>query len=547
MGTEDLKAPAPEAETIEAVEMGREPRVPGPHGAGTVRLLDENTVVLIPTPSPDPKDPLNLPAWRKFMVIFIVGVYSAFAVATTSGLGAVYPEVMAAYPGQEAQATDLLTYPTLFMGIGNLIAMPLCVAIGRRPVFLLSMVLLVASGIWCACSKSLSSHIAGRDIFSMAAGQSEALAPMIVQEIHFLHERGSKVAWFVGVQTVGTAAFFVATVYIVPAIGLGWWYGIITIINGIVLIMAFFFVVETKFERPEDALEGEVHLHLDENGDPVTKGGRELLFRVTTAQNHVLQPEKFGPRTWRHDLKVFHGRPDWKACLLFYKDTALGLALPTIFWLVVLNGAFLGVYVYQASTFAQILVAPPYSFTSADLGWVQLAQVLDCVIMVPLLGYGSDRVVKLMSRWRKGIFEPEYRLIVLAIPAVAVVISCVLYGQAGQFPNLWSWLTIVAPYHLGYFAFLGANLVGITYAVDSFPDRAGPLLLLICAGRGFISFGLSYSTVPLISLTGYNGAMNIFAIICGVLSALGIAAYVFGGVVRRWATRTFWKPLDHTY
>ncbi|KAK6216367.1 Proteolipid protein 2 [Pestalotiopsis sp. IQ-011] len=531
MGSEDPKASAAEAETIETVEMGREPRVLGPHGAGTVRLLDENTVVLIPTPSPDPKDPLNLPAWRKFMVIFIVGVYSAFAVATTSGLGA---------------ATDLLTYPTLFMGIGNLIAMPLCVAIGRRPVFLLSMVLLVASGIWCACSKSLSSHIAGRDVFSMAADQTEALAPMIVQEIHFLHERGSKVAWFVCRQLV-LPLFFVATVYIVPAIGLGWWYAIITIINGVVLIMAFFFVVETKFERPEDAMEGEVHLHLDENRDPVAKGGRELLFRVTTAQNHVLQPEKFGPRTWRHDLKVFHGRPDWKACLLFYKDTALGLALPTIFWLVVLNGAFLGVYVYQASAFAQILMAPSYSFTSADLGWVQLAHVLDCVIMVPLLGYGSDRIVKLMSRWRKGIYEPEYRLIVLAIPAVAVVISCVLYGQAGQFPNKWSWMTIVAPYHLGYFSFLGANLVGITYAVDSFPERAGPLLLLICAGRRFISFGLSYSTVPLISLTGYNGAMNIFAIICGVLSGLGIAAYFFGGVVRRWATRTFWKPTDTTY
>lgn len=55
MGSEDPKACAAEAETIETVGMGREPRVPGTHGAGTVRLLDENTVVLIPTPSPDPK------------------------------------------------------------------------------------------------------------------------------------------------------------------------------------------------------------------------------------------------------------------------------------------------------------------------------------------------------------------------------------------------------------------------------------------------------------------------------------------------------------
>lgn len=86
------------------------------------------------------------------------------------------------------------------MGIGNLISMPLCVAIGRRPVFLGTLVLCVASSIWCANAKSLNSHIAGRDIFSLAAGQSEALAPMIVQEIFFLHERGRAIAWFVGIE-----------------------------------------------------------------------------------------------------------------------------------------------------------------------------------------------------------------------------------------------------------------------------------------------------------------------------------------------------------
>ena len=115
----------------------------------------------------------------------------------------------------------------------------------------------------------------------------------------------------------------------------------------------------------------------------------------------------------------------------FYKNTAQGLALPTMLWLLLLNGAFLGVYVYQASTFAQILVAPPYSFQVGWLGFVQMAQIIDCIIMLPLLGYGSDMIVKFMSRLRNGVFEPEYRLISLAIPAVAVVCGCVLFGQAG--------------------------------------------------------------------------------------------------------------------
>jgi phosphatidylserine synthase len=76
---------------------------------------------------------------------------------------------------------------------------------------------------------------------------------MMIQEIHFLHERSAKIAWFVGVQIAGTSAIFIATVYIVPAMGFGWWYGILTIISGAVLILAFFFVVETKFDRPSDA------------------------------------------------------------------------------------------------------------------------------------------------------------------------------------------------------------------------------------------------------------------------------------------------------
>jgi len=53
------------------------------------------------------------------------------------------------------KANDLLTYPTLFMGVGNVIAMPLAMAIGRRPVFLLSILIMVVGGIWCAFSKSL--------------------------------------------------------------------------------------------------------------------------------------------------------------------------------------------------------------------------------------------------------------------------------------------------------------------------------------------------------------------------------------------------------
>lgn len=171
-------------------------------------------------------------------------------------MGAIFQVVVLSYPGEEERATDLLTYPTLFMGIGNLLAMPLSVSVGRRPIFLFSLILLVASGIWCAASQSLGSHLAGRNILSLAAGQSEALAPLIIEEIHFLHERSTKLAWFVVMQGIGTASLFLATNYMVPALGWRWWYGIFTIFNVVVLALAVIFVVESRYDRP-DTSQGE--------------------------------------------------------------------------------------------------------------------------------------------------------------------------------------------------------------------------------------------------------------------------------------------------
>jgi len=88
---------------------------------------------------------------------------------------------------------------------------------------------------------------------------------------------------------------------------------------------------------------------------------------------------------------------------------------------------------------------------------------------------------------------------------------------------------------------LGANIVGLTYAIDSFPLVAGPLLVLICAGRGIISFGLSYATLPATQTLGYDWTMNVFAIITGVLSALGIPCYFYGRKIRKLGQKWFNK------
>jgi hypothetical protein len=434
--------------------------------------------------------------------------------------------VKASYPNGGNKTNDLLTYPTLLMGIGNLISMPVAMAAGRRVVFLSSMVILIAGGRWCALSTSLESHIAGRAVMSLAAGQSEALAPLMVQEIFFLHEKGRKLGWFIFIQNITCGAFFIMSTYLVAAYGWKWWYGLFTIMNAVLLVLSLVFVTETCYRGRDDASHSPTSNHSVEECE---KAGQPV---ATTNSRPALDPEAYGPRTWKGDLRLLIHEKRWSIIPTFYKQVLQGLCVPSILWLLLLNGAYLGIYIFEAGTFAGLLLAPPYSLSFEALGYVQAGQIVVCLVFLPLLGYGSDLTIKMMSRLSGGSYKPEYRLIMLGIPSIVGLVCAIIYGQVGSHPASWSIAAPIFTYNASFFAFLGANLVGITYAVDSFPSRAEAFLVVICAGRGIMSFGLSYATLPSIAAIGYDGALNIQGGIAGGLSLLAVVFYFVGPRLR---------------
>lgn len=147
---------------------------------GTARLLEDGDIILIPTPTKQPRDPLNLSNWRKVNIVVNVSVFAATATLMASSFGAILPIVNAEYHN-DPRVNDLVTFPALFIGVGNLIFVPISHAVGRRLTYLFSLTMLVVCSVWCACSRSLESHIAGRMILSLAAGQAEALCPIMIQ------------------------------------------------------------------------------------------------------------------------------------------------------------------------------------------------------------------------------------------------------------------------------------------------------------------------------------------------------------------------------
>lgn len=503
---------------IEAHKIAAKPVV------GTIKLFDEDGIVLIPTPTRDPNDPLNLPKWQKWVILVVVGLFAATGNLMASGIAAILPIVQASYGGNP-KAHDLATWPAFYMGVGNLIAIPVAHAIGRRPIYLLSTIVLSFGCLWCAYSKSLDSHIAGRNVMSIAAGQAEALCPIIVQEVFYLHERGNVIAWFCALQTLGTAALIVASSYLANDLGWRWWYGVFGCVSGSIAVLSILFVAETKYERTLEAL----------NGEGIEEGG--VLVPVTTNTKREFDTINFAPRSFVKDMLPWNGRARWYEAIACWKQMFQIIWFPNIIWLVLINSAALGIYVLMSALFAGILVQPPYLWSFDALGYVFAGQVATAVAVPFFCGYLSDFVTKFLSKRNGGVSQPEYRLIAVIIPLIAILISTVLFGRTAQTPTEWSWAGIAVTLNFEYFGFVGIVVSSFVYCMDAYPQRIDAALVLICSLRGFIGFGISFGSINFVQKAGYEGAFNICAGIVGALMILGIPVYLFGATIRRFTQR----------
>ncbi|PVH82704.1 major facilitator superfamily transporter [Cadophora sp. DSE1049] len=516
---------------------------------GTVQLVSDQGVILIPTPSSDPRDPLNIPLWQKLVILGTTCTYSTMGLTAVSGLGGILGEFIPAYAAQGksyADISNLMTFPSLFMGIGNMISMPLALAIGRRPVFLGSCVLLVVSLILCATNQGYEWHFAARCVLGLAAGQSEALCPLMISEVFFLHERARYQQFFSSFQTIISGTLIILTSYIASTIGWRAWYYLFAGFSGLVLILAIFFVPETKYVRPLAAYEGMGALK-DLSESTVVRSDVESPKQVqqfmTVHDKRVLDTANFLPRTLASDMALFVNEADWSEALSCIKHQCQLFFFPDVFWVFSMNGIFLGVNIAMGLTYGNIL-GEAYHWASKYISVAMAGQIVVAFVCIPMLGYGSDFIVKFMARRKGGIHEPEHRLLTLIIPLLLGILFSIIYGQAAAFPEKYHWMAIVITLNGYFFTFIGANTAGITYLLDAYPTRGASCLVMICAMRGVISFALSYGTVSLYSHHGYDGAFGLFGGITAAFGALGIVVYFTGKRIRHFVSP--WTQVENT-
>lgn len=466
------------------------------------------------------------------------------------------------WPEQSETAIGLLTGAcVLSLGYANFIIVPCSNIFGRRITALAMSVLTIGFAIWEALAKSYNSFLAARIMTGIPTAINETMMVQVIADLFFVHERGR---W----MGVYFKSFFLG-LFIGPIMSGNmaerygwrsfWWLSMaLGIFNTVNLLVGF---PETRFRREKliAAENGarEKHaagLHHDGTHTP-EKGERDHLEH-SAGDHHIIehanapgdveaQPPASGSvqgqgRPSKQQWKLWQPiDPNWRKTLV--KDVLspwLKFFNPIILWAGCTTYGAANVLLFFNLT-QQLLAAPPWNFSPSAMGYANFAFVVGGLIGLSTAGPFCDWVAKKMTARNNGIREAEFRLIALIPYIVIAAVGIAVGGKALE--NGWSWATVLC---VGY-GFTGVTVtslptIAIAYAVDSYTNIAGDIMVVATVIKNTTGFGMSYWVFDLIERKGvFTCAMVQFATCIGP-AVFALPIYFFGKRIRRATRNSSW-------
>jgi hypothetical protein len=234
--------------------------------------------------------------------------------------------------------------------------------------------------------------------------------------------------------------------------------------------------------------------------------------------------------TLRQNLRIFRGRVTDRSLIKAFFQPFPYMIFPAVIFSTVINGAFMTWTIMSGIISSQVLLYPPYDLQPDTLAYLGLPGSVVGLVSAILAGYASDKLIQWMARRNNGIYEPEYRLI-LMIPAIMFsTIGFLILGPLyAQHAAVWKLVLTGLLFQLsGPFA----SSACVTYIFDTMQNSTTEAFVATSLFKHiFIYFAASY--VP--SWFAKAGAVKVYqtlAVLNLSFAALAIPMYIFGKQIR---------------
>ncbi|CAG8909738.1 unnamed protein product [Penicillium egyptiacum] len=454
----------------------------------------DETIILVPQPSDDPNDPLNWSLWTRDLLFLLLSYCCLLCVG---GIGPILSslalDIMALFDVSYTDVSLLTGYSLCATAASGIFISMVTHKYGKRMPLIFSMLCAFVGTIWGGFAQSYDSLLGARIIQGLSVSMFESVFFAIVGDLYFVHERGIRIAV---VTTCVAGLSNLPTVLagkIATDLGWRWVFWILAIFIGVGLVLSILFGRETAYKRQAAY---NTDLTSSHNLDYVD--GKRDVCAAHIERSSATSPSVTETTTVSNSIprQTFAARLRlYSTC---YSEESLGklaikpiviLQNPAVIWAALLL-AFPTLWVVAINLLiAEIFASPPFLLTTAELGYMSSGPALGGFVGSIAAAIISDPLIKFMARRNKGIYEPEYRL-VLMIPAMVLsAISYFLFGaliEHRQTP-----IAMAALWGTATAALQFITMAVGTYCVDAYRKISMEIFIATMVIKNFLFYGFS--------------------------------------------------------
>ncbi|KAJ5947814.1 hypothetical protein N7466_000829 [Penicillium verhagenii] len=439
------------------------------------------TLELDPVPTMDPADPYNWPERKKMTNLLLVAFHACMGTFAAAGIIPAYSNIVELYGVTNQQASYLTSLQIAVLGGAPLFWKPLSHRYGRRPIFLLSLILSLVCNIGCAKSTTYSSTAACRALSAFFIAPASAIGSAVVMETTFKKDRAKYMGVWTLMITLGVPLGPFIFGFVAYRVGYEWIYWVLALINGAQFILYLFFGPETRYVDSGESIEGSV-------------------FKREYLSIRRIDPTPF---TWFEFVKP--------------------LTMVTHSFIVIPTCAYAMVFLFSnILTTVEIpaLIQSKFDLNTEQVGLQFLGMIIGSVIGEQIGGGLSDYWMRMRAKRTQNKPEPEFRLWLSYFGFALACIGLILFLVCTQEAAAGHW--VVSPIIGTGIAAAGSQIVTtvmVTYAVDCYPQEAASVGVFITFVRQIWGFLGPFWFTPMFDNVGVAASSGI---VCGMIVAVSV-------------------------